>query len=55
MKEVKVFAGATTEHMTEVLHASLKNDNIPETFELKHVNADGATFPTRYVKIMPLM
>jgi len=55
MKELKILVGATTEHMTEILHAGLKNDNIPETFALNHVNASGVTFPTRYVKVVPLM
>jgi len=55
MKELKVLVGATTEHMTEILHAGLKNDNIPETFALNHVNTSGFIFPTRYVKVVPLM
>lgn len=55
MKEVKVFVGATADYMTEALHAGLKNDSIPETFELKHVNSDGVTFPSRFLKIVPLM
>ena len=55
MKELKVLVGATTEHMTEILHSGLKNDNIPETFVLNHVNASGVTFPTRYVKVVPLL
>jgi hypothetical protein len=55
VKELKVLVGTTTNHMTELLHATLKNDNISETFILNHENAAGVTFPTRFVKVVPLM
>lgn len=54
MKEFKIYVGVTDDHMSEVLHSGLKNDPIPETFPLKHINKAGVTFPTRYVKIVPL-
>ncbi|KAJ7451722.1 Muskelin N-terminus-domain-containing protein [Mycena galericulata] len=54
MKDFKVFAGPSEDALTEVLHAALRNDTYPETFELKHVNDQGIVTPFRYVKIMPL-
>jgi hypothetical protein len=55
MKELKVFVGVSEDHMTEVLHAGLKNDAIPETFPLKHANSSGVHFPTQFVKIVPIL
>ena len=55
MKEFKLYVGITDDHMTEVLHYSvLKNDPIAETFPIKHTNSAGVSFPTRFVKIVPL-
>ncbi|TFK67379.1 galactose oxidase [Pluteus cervinus] len=54
MKEFKIYVGLTSDHLTEVLHAGLKNDSIPETFPIKHVNAAGVYFPTRFIKVVPL-
>ncbi|KAG7098462.1 hypothetical protein E1B28_000408 [Marasmius oreades] len=54
MKDFKVYLGLAREQMVEVLHGSLKNDNIPETFSLKYVDDSGLCFPTLYVKIVPL-
>jgi hypothetical protein len=54
MKEFKLYAGMTEDHMAEVLHTGLKNDTIPETFTVKHHNSAHVCFPTRYVKIVPL-
>jgi hypothetical protein len=55
VKEIKVFAGITEEHMSEVLHAGLKNDTTAETFNLQYVNSAGVCIPTRFVKIMPML
>ncbi|KAI0084905.1 Muskelin N-terminus-domain-containing protein [Irpex rosettiformis] len=54
MKEFKLYVGQWEDNMTEVLHAGLKNDPIPETFSIRNVNEAGLTFPTRYIKIEPL-
>lgn len=54
MKEFKLYVGLDEDNMTEVLHAELKNDHIPETFAIRDVNRAGLAFPTRYVKIQPL-
>ncbi|KAJ3773011.1 Muskelin N-terminus-domain-containing protein [Lentinula raphanica] len=54
MKEFKVYVGTIPENMTEVLHSSLKNDSIRETFSIRHLNSAGCCFPTRFIKIEPL-
>lgn len=54
MKEFKLYVGMNEDSMSEVLHSGLKNDSIPETFPIKHVNPAGVCFPTRYIKIEPL-
>ena len=54
MKDFKVYVGMTPDIMTEVLHSSLKNDSIPESFSVRHQNSTGHYFPTRFVKIEPL-
>ncbi|THH12462.1 hypothetical protein EW146_g7673 [Bondarzewia mesenterica] len=54
VKEFKIYVGMTEDHMTEILHAGLKNDTVPETFPLRHVNSAGVCFPSRFVKIVPL-
>ncbi|KAK7692405.1 hypothetical protein QCA50_004030 [Cerrena zonata] len=40
--------------MTQILHAGLRNDPIPETFVLPHTNTAGVPFPIQFVKIVPL-
>lgn len=53
LKEFKVFAGATADHMYEVLHAGLRNDTESETFVVRHAVKD-VVFHTRFVKIVPM-
>ena len=55
VKEIKVLAGATEDHMSEVLHVGLKNDTIPETFNLPYVNSAGVCIPTQFIKLMPML
>lgn len=54
MKEFKLYVGQWEDNMTEVLHAGLKNDPVPEAFTIRSVNEAGLIFPTRYIKIEPL-
>lgn len=54
MKDFKLYVGVNENHMREVLQSSLKNDSIPETFPIKHVNSAGIPFPTQFIKIVPL-
>ncbi|KAF9526572.1 Muskelin N-terminus-domain-containing protein [Crepidotus variabilis] len=55
IKELQVLVGPSEDHMTEILHANLKDDSIPETFTLTHMNSAGVPFPTRFIKIVPIM
>jgi len=54
MKEFKICVGLTKDRMTEVLSSNLKDGSVPETFALRHTNKEGVTFPTRYLKIIPI-
>ncbi|KAH7910095.1 Muskelin N-terminus-domain-containing protein, partial [Hygrophoropsis aurantiaca] len=54
MKEFKLYVGLSPEHMIHVLHTGLKDDAIPETFAVRHVNREGIPFPVSYIKIVPL-
>jgi hypothetical protein len=54
MKEFKICVGMTKDRMTEVLSSTLKDDNVPETFALRHTNSAGVAFPSRYLKIIPI-
>ncbi|KAI0268725.1 Muskelin N-terminus-domain-containing protein [Gloeopeniophorella convolvens] len=54
MKEFKVYIGPTRERMTEVLSSTLKDDAVPETFDLRHTNNAGVAFPSRFLKIVPV-
>lgn len=53
LKKFKVFGGLQDDKMIELLESGLKNDSIPETFELRHTVGD-RPFPCRYIKILPL-
>ncbi|KIO19557.1 hypothetical protein M407DRAFT_30790 [Tulasnella calospora MUT 4182] len=55
MKEFKVYAGLEPNRMTEVLHAGLLNDTVPESFSVKHQADDGTVLPCQYVKIVPIL
>ncbi|XP_052287065.1 muskelin-like isoform X2 [Dreissena polymorpha] len=53
LKKFKVFCGLSDDLMIEVLESGLKNDHVPETFNLKN-EIDGHYFPCRFIKIVPL-
>jgi muskelin len=53
-KDFRVLAGLTPDTLREVIHGSLKNDAIPESFRVQYTNSLGVPFPSRYVKIIPL-
>lgn len=55
MKEFKVYAGLEANRMTEVLHAGLMNDSVPESFPTKHQADDGTVLPCQYVKVVPIL
>lgn len=54
MKEFKLYVGLHPEHMIQVLHTTLKDDSVPESFAILGANKVGLPFPSRFVKILPL-
>jgi muskelin len=54
MKDFKICVGLTKDRMTEVLSSTLKDDSVPETFTLRHTNSAGVSFPSRFLKIVPI-
>ncbi|XP_017793080.1 PREDICTED: muskelin [Habropoda laboriosa] len=55
IKKFKVYGGLEPENMMELLENGLKNDSVPETFDLQHVLGNEENyFPVRYIKILPL-
>lgn len=56
IKKFRVFGGLEDEHMVLLLEAGLKNDNIPEVFNLRCMTEDGSeNLPILYLKIVPLL
>ncbi|CAG8469113.1 3784_t:CDS:10 [Funneliformis caledonium] len=54
LKKFKVYGGLTPNNMIELLSSGLRNDEIPETFRLKH-QANNVILPCQYIKIVPLV
>ncbi|KAK6176578.1 hypothetical protein SNE40_014836 [Patella caerulea] len=52
LKKFKIYGGLSEDHMIELLESGLKNDHIPETFQLRN-EIDNHHFPCRYIKIVP--
>ncbi|XP_030373545.1 muskelin [Scaptodrosophila lebanonensis] len=56
IKKFRVFGGLDDEHMVLLLEGGLKNDNIPEVFNLRCMTEDGSeNLPILYLKIVPLL
>ncbi|XP_068714480.1 muskelin-like isoform X2 [Montipora foliosa] len=54
LKKFKIYGGLNDEHMTELLQSGLRNDDMKETFNLKH-ELHGKMFPCNFIKIVPIM
>lgn len=52
LRKFKIFGGMSEESMIELLDAGLKNDSVPETFELR-CKLDSSYFPCRFLRIEP--
>ncbi|THH00239.1 hypothetical protein EW145_g7119 [Phellinidium pouzarii] len=52
MKDFEIHVGMSRDHLTDVLHSTLKNDTKQESFPLTHKSKEGVPFPTRFVKIV---
>ncbi|XP_034476504.1 muskelin isoform X2 [Drosophila innubila] len=56
IKKFRVFGGLEDDHMVLLLEGGLKNDNIPEVFNLRCMTEDGSeNLPILYLKIVPLL
>ncbi|KAH8375385.1 hypothetical protein KR200_002878 [Drosophila serrata] len=56
IKKFRVYGGLEDEHMVLLLEGGLKNDNVPEVFNLRYLTEDGAeNLPILYLKIVPLL
>jgi len=53
LKKFKVFGGLDDVTFVEVLESGLRNDNTPESFNVKH-KLKNHHFPSSYIKIQPL-
>eukprot|EP00794_Sanderia_malayensis_P006101 gene6101-6805_t len=54
LRKFKVYGGLNTDYMTELLTGGLKNDNLKESFALKH-ELEERKFPCKFLKIVPIM
>lgn len=55
LRKFKIFGGTEETCTFSLLEAGLKNDAIPEIFELRHRTVSGELLPIRYIKIVPLL
>lgn len=55
LKKFRVYGGLDENQMMLLLESGLKNDSIPEIFNLRCLTEEGEKFPVLYVKIMPLL
>ncbi|CAO3609257.1 unnamed protein product [Cunninghamella blakesleeana] len=53
LKEFRVYGGYSQDNMLELLNSGLRNDNIPETFDLP-IQRQQMIFPIQYLKIVPV-
>eukprot|EP00002_Diphylleia_rotans_P015236 TRINITY_DN2953_c0_g1_i3.p1 TRINITY_DN2953_c0_g1~~TRINITY_DN2953_c0_g1_i3.p1 ORF type:complete len:659 (-),score=113.86 TRINITY_DN2953_c0_g1_i3:63-2039(-) len=51
LKEFRLFAGPDLQHLEEILHATLRADEEPETINTKYAVRSGVILPSLYVKI----
>ncbi|XP_053966512.1 muskelin isoform X1 [Anastrepha ludens] len=56
IKKFRIFGGLDEERMVLLLEAGLKNDHVPEIFNLRWKTEDGSEeLPVSYIKIVPLL
>ncbi|KAH8400886.1 hypothetical protein KR009_001632 [Drosophila setifemur] len=56
IKKFRVYGGLEDDHMVLLLEGGLKNDNVPEVFNLRCLTEDGSeNLPILYLKIVPLL
>jgi muskelin len=55
LRKFKVLGGLEEDHMVLLFEGGLKNDSVPEVFDLRHKTNAGEFLPVKFVQIMPLL
>ncbi|XP_063700226.1 muskelin [Culicoides brevitarsis] len=55
LRKFKIFGGLEESCGVLLLEGGLKNDPIPEVFDLRYRTSSGELLPVRYIKILPLL
>jgi muskelin len=55
LRKFKVLGGLEEDHMVLLFEGGLKNDSVPEVFDLRHKTNTGEFLPVKFVQIMPLL
>ncbi|XP_058830933.1 muskelin isoform X1 [Topomyia yanbarensis] len=55
LRKFKILGGLEEERMVLLFEGGLKNDSVPETFNLKHRTNSGELLPIKFVQIVPLL
>ncbi|XP_053684609.1 muskelin isoform X1 [Sabethes cyaneus] len=55
LRKFKILGGLEEERMVLLFEGGLKNDSVPETFNLKHRTSSGELLPIKFIKIVPLL
>ncbi|XP_055628729.1 muskelin isoform X2 [Toxorhynchites rutilus septentrionalis] len=55
LRKFKILGGLDDARMVLLYEGGLKNDSIPETFNLKHRTDSGELLPIKYIQICPLL
>ncbi|XP_062544151.1 muskelin isoform X2 [Armigeres subalbatus] len=55
LRKFKILGGLEEDRMLQLFEGGLKNDSIPETFNLKHRTDSGELLPIKFIQIVPLL
>nr|XP_029713847.1 muskelin isoform X1 [Aedes albopictus] len=55
LRKFKILGGLEEDRMTQLFEGGLKNDSVPETFNLKHRTNSGELLPIKFLQIVPLL
>ncbi|XP_053672386.1 muskelin [Anopheles nili] len=55
LRKFKILGGLEEESMVLLFEGGLRNDSVPETFNLKHRTNSGELLPIKFIQIVPLL
>ncbi|XP_052899336.1 muskelin isoform X2 [Anopheles moucheti] len=55
LRKFKILGGLEEERMVLLFEGGLRNDSVPETFNLKHRTNSGELLPIKFIQIVPLL